>query len=109
MSQSNFFDALKQIMNMDKDGTYSSFKELPKVSDPMFTPEQYAGVAQAFGQMSGGVQGPQLGNVHRGGGVVSLMPHTLEGPKTIQDFTGILQSLGKDNEEMLGLLSLFQK
>lgn len=109
MSQSNFFDALKEIMNMDKDGTYSSFKELPKVKNPMFTPEQYAGMAQAFGQMGGGVQGPAIQNIQRGGGILPMMPHTMEGPKTADDFANILGGLLEDNEEMLGLLDFLKK
>lgn len=109
MSQSNFFDALKEIMNMDKDGTYSSFKELPKVKNPMFTPEQYAGMAQAFGQMGGGVQGPAIQNIQRGGGILPMMPHTMEGPKTADDFANIFSGLLEDNEEMLGLLDFLKK
>lgn len=93
MSEQNFLDALKDMMEMDKDGTYSSFKPLQSVEEAK-RQEQLMGALKSMGGMDfrpQAVNAPAMGGVQRGGGIIPIQQVQMSDPAG--DFAGSMQGL----------------
>lgn len=104
MSEQNFLDALKDMMEMDKDGTYSSFKPLQSVEEAK-RQEQLMGALKSMGGMDFRPQpmnAPAMGGVQRGGGIIPIQQVQMSDPAG--DFAGSMQGLlgGIDNAMSAG-------
>lgn len=93
MSQQNFLDALKDMMEMDKDGTYSSFKPIENVEQAARR-EQIEGFINAMPGMDfrpQGISAPAIGGMQRGGGMIPIQQVQMSDPGA--QFGGAMQGL----------------
>lgn len=93
MSQQNFLDALKDMMEMDKDGTYSSFKPIENVEQAARR-EQIEGFINSMPNMDfrpQSISAPAIGGIQRGGGVIPIQQVQMSDPAG--DFAGSMQGL----------------
>jgi len=82
MSEQNFFDALKNMMEMDKDGTYSTFKPLQSVEEAK-RQEQLMGALKSMGGMDfrpQAIDAPALSVMQRGGGIIPIQQVQISDP-----------------------------
>lgn len=93
MSEQNFLDALKNMMEVDKDGTYSTFKPLQSVEEAK-RQEQLMGALKSMGGMDFRPQSiaePAIGGIQRGGGLIPIQQVQMSDPAG--DFAKSMQGL----------------
>jgi hypothetical protein len=93
MSEQNFLDALKDMMEMDKDGTYSTFKPLQSVEEAK-RQEQLMGALKSMGGMDFRPQvisAPAINGMQRGGGIIPIQQVQMSDPAG--EFAGSMQGL----------------
>ena len=104
MSEQNFLNALKDMMEMDKDGTYSSFKPLENVKQAK-NREQMEALARAMSGMDFSTQplsAPSIG-LQRGGGIIPIQQVQMSDPagQFAGSMQGLLGSLNQNAENSL--------
>lgn len=98
MSEQNFLDALKGMMEVDKDGTYSTFKPLQSVEEAK-RQEHLMGALKSMGGMDfrpQAINAPAMGGIQRGGGIVPIQQVQMSDPGA---------QLGGAMQGLLGALS----
>jgi len=127
MSEQNFLDELKNMMEMDKDGTYSSFKPLENVQQAARR-EQIEGFINSMPNMDfrpQAISAPAVGGMQRGGGIIPIQQVQMSDPGAqlggaVQGLMGALNqnaqnglpsNSGMDSESPMlgGLLDMLMK
>jgi hypothetical protein len=98
MSEQNFLDELKKMMDVDKDGTYSTFKPLQSVEEAK-RQEQLMGALRSMGDMDfrpQAINAPAMGGMQRGGGMIPIQQVQMSDPagQMGQAVKGLMESLG---------------
>jgi hypothetical protein len=104
MSEQNFLDALKDMMEMDKDGTYSSFKPIQSVEEAK-RQEQLMGALKSMGGMDfrpQAINAPSI-SLQRGGGIIPIQQVQMSDPagQFAGSMQGLLGSLNQNAENSL--------